>query len=57
MYWGLVNGKTQTHLNWGHLPGQPDPQLWQHDLFRQDHTPYDPAEIAAFRDAIGSMRR
>jgi hypothetical protein len=50
MHWGLVNGKTQTHLNWGHRPGQPDPALWQHDLFHQDHTPYAPAELALFKN-------
>lgn len=49
LHWGLVNGKTQTHLPWGHRPGQPDPELWQHDLFRPDRTPYDPAEIERFR--------
>jgi hypothetical protein len=27
----------------------PDPPLWFHDLFRPDHTPYDPAEIEVFR--------
>jgi hypothetical protein len=51
LHWGLVNGKTQTHLNWGHRPGQPDPALWQHDLFRRDHTPYAPAELALFQNA------
>jgi hypothetical protein len=27
LHWGLVNGKTQTDLNWGHRPGQPDPEV------------------------------
>jgi hypothetical protein len=49
LHWGLVNGKTQTHLNWGHRPGQPDPAVWQHDLFRPDYTPYDAREIELFR--------
>lgn len=52
MHWGLVNGKTQTHLNWGHRPGQPDPPVWQHDLFRGNHEPYAPAELEQFRKAI-----
>jgi hypothetical protein len=52
LHWGLVNGKTQTHLGWGHLPGEPEPQLWQHDLFRADHTAYDAAELACFKAAI-----
>jgi hypothetical protein len=57
MHWGLVNGRTQTHLNWGHKPGDPEPTRWQHDLLRPDHTEYDPAEIAAFRRAIINARR
>ena len=52
MHWGLVNGKTQTHLNWGHRPGEPDPPVWQHDLFRSDHTSYAPSEIELFRSFI-----
>jgi hypothetical protein len=52
LHWGLVNGKTQTHLNWGHRPGQPNPPVWQHDLFRPDHTPYDATEIALFRSFL-----
>jgi hypothetical protein len=52
LHWGLVNGETQTHLNWGHRPGEPDPPVWQHDLFRSDHTPYEPREIELFRSFI-----
>jgi hypothetical protein len=52
MHWGLVNGKTQTHLNWGHRPDQPEPGTWQHDIFRPDHTPYDPQEIILFKQSI-----
>lgn len=56
LHWGLVNGKTQTHLNWGHRPGQPDPPAWQHDIFRPDHTPYDGREIDLFRAAVEASR-
>ena len=52
MQWGLVNGKTQTHLNWGHLPGDPDPVIWQHDLFHADQTPYDSAEIRLLKETM-----
>jgi hypothetical protein len=52
MGWGLVVGRTQTNLNWGHRPGDPAPARWQHDLFHPDHTPYDAKEIAIFREAI-----
>ena len=53
MHWGLVNGKTQTHLGWRHLPGQPINPVWQHDLYRADHTPYDAEEIKAFKEVMG----
>jgi hypothetical protein len=52
IHWGLVNGRTQTHLNWDHRPGEPDPAEWQHDLFRSDHTPYAPEEIALFQSTL-----
>ena len=45
MLWGLVNGKTQTDLPWGHRPGDPIPNVWQHDLFHGDFTAYDGNEI------------
>lgn len=45
MLWGLVNGKTQTELPWGHRPGDPAPEIWQHDLFHPDFTPYDQKEV------------
>jgi hypothetical protein len=54
LHWGLVNGRTQTHLNWGHLPGQPDPPVWQHDIFRPDHTPYAAEELAIFKRFNGA---
>ena len=49
--WGLVNGKTQTDLPWGHKPDDPEPKIWQHDLFHSDHTPYDTHELELFRQA------
>ena len=52
MHWGLVNGKTQTNLPWGHRPGDPEPTVWQHDLYRPDRTPYRPAELDLFRTLI-----
>ena len=52
LHWGLVNGKTQTHLGWGWRPGRPEPARWQHDIYRNDHQPYDPEEIKLFRESM-----
>ena len=45
--WGLVEGKTQTYLSWvqENNPVEGLPDLWQHDLFYKDLTPYNPNEI------------
>lgn len=54
--WGLVAGKTQTYYPWGSKKGSPEPKLWQHDVFRTDGTPYDPAEIRLLRDLTGAAK-
>jgi hypothetical protein len=44
--WGLINGKTQTHLPWGHRPEKlPYTGVWQHDLYHNDFKPYNTGEI------------
>jgi hypothetical protein len=48
IFWGLVNGKTQTNYHWGSKAGDPLPAVWQHDIFRTDLSPYDPNEIKLF---------
>jgi hypothetical protein len=45
MLWGLVNGKTQTHLPWGHRPGDSTAAVWQHDLYKKDFTAYNQKEL------------
>jgi len=53
MLWGLVNGKTQTELPWGWRPKKGEYKgPWQHDIFRNDLTPYDVAEIEALKNTI-----
>ena len=54
--WGFVNGKTQTHLPWGHRPGDPAPLVWQHDLYHPDLTPYQPTELAEFKKLIAASK-
>lgn len=43
--WGLVNGKTQTHIAW---TGGSDP--WFHDILHDDGTPYDAEEARVIRE-------
>jgi hypothetical protein len=47
--WGLVNGKTQTHIAW---TGESD--RWFHDILRPDGAPYDPAEAAFIKGMTGA---
>lgn len=58
--WGMVAGKTNTIYQWQTLPGYLDPsislieqesspQVWFHDLFNADGTPYDRTEIDLFK--------
>lgn len=50
--WGLVRGKTQTHLPWDNwisdLADFPA-EAWFHDIFEPDGTPHDPAEVEFLR--------
>ena len=48
--WGFVAGKTNTMYAWGdpHPKGE-EPTPWFHDIYRQNHTPYDTAEVNAIR--------
>jgi len=53
-HWGLVNGRTQTHLPWPVIANAVPKGLWHHDLFHADGTPYDAAEIEIFRTHLQS---
>lgn len=51
--WGLVAGKTNTIFPWGSKEGTPEPEVWFHDIFRKDGTPYDAREIELIRSITG----
>ncbi len=53
--WGLVNGRTQTHIPWGYDRSQGEPKLWFHDLFRQDYSPYDEKEIETIKKFVSGL--
>lgn len=58
MMWGLVNGKTQTHLPWGHRPEHGEWKgPWQHDIYYGDFTPYDKAEIDMLKEYTGKVNK
>ena len=55
--WGFIAGKTQTFLPWDswqkpYVNGR-EPAIWFHEVFKQDGTPVDPAEVAAIKQATG----
>lgn len=61
--WGLVAGKTNTIYQWKELKPihetidlQIGPEIWFHDLFCEDGTPYDRTEIEIFKKLTGVRR-
>lgn len=48
-HWGWVAGRTQTYLPWESKAGAPHPEIWQHDILREDGTPFDANEIEMVR--------
>ena len=52
MNWGLVQGKTQTHLPWDSWKKpyvDREPSIWFHEVFRTDGRPYQPEETEFIR--------
>ena len=45
--WGLVAGKTQTHCPWDswEIEYSNEPEVWFHDIFRENGEPFDKAEV------------
>ena len=50
-FFGFVNGKSQFHIVWEFIKKLPDidTDLWMHDIFHSDFTPYDPKEIEVIK--------
>lgn len=51
--WGLTSGKCNFHLQWGSKPGDPEPEIWFHDILRIDGSPYDNNEIELIKQITG----
>lgn len=44
--WGLVDGKSNTKYAWDTpIPNGAEPELWFHEIFRKDGTPYKQEEV------------
>lgn len=54
--WGFVAGKTNTIFTSGvPRPDGEEPGVWCHDIFRQDHTAFDPAEVELIKSLTGKQ--
>jgi hypothetical protein len=53
--WGFVDGKSQTIYPWEtwQKPITGEPEVWFHDIFRRDGTPYRPKEVEYIRRLTG----
>jgi endo-1,4-beta-mannosidase len=52
--WGLVSGKTNTIYAWDTpMPDGKEPEVWFHDIFRKDGTPYKQEEVELIKKLTG----
>lgn len=52
--WGLVAGKTNTIYAWDTpMPDGREPEVWFHDIFRKDGTPYKQEEVELIKELAG----
>ena len=56
-FWGLVNGRTQTHFPWGSVTGAPPPPVWFHDLLLTNGRPYRAEDVTLIRAEIAAARQ
>jgi cellulase (glycosyl hydrolase family 5) len=57
--WGLVVGKTQTHLPWDSWQKpyvDREPPIWFHEVFKQDGAPYRAEEVELIRALTGKAK-
>ena len=53
--WGFVAGKTQTNYPWDSWDRKytAEPEVWFHEIFRKDGTPYIPEEVKYIKSLTG----
>lgn len=49
-HWGLVNGKTQTHIPWNWDTTKGEPEVWFHDVLRADGSAYNENEMRLIKE-------
>ena len=55
--WGFVSGKTNTIFAWDDpQPDVKEPELWFHDIIRQDGTPFSQEEVDTIRSLTGKLK-
>ena len=57
--WGFVAGKTNTIYPWDswQKPYPAEPNVWFHDIFRLDGSPYDAIEVHYIRQIIAAVQK
>jgi hypothetical protein len=50
--WGLVRGRTQTHLPWPGIGVEPGGEEWFHDILTEEGEPYCPIEVETIRRLV-----
>lgn len=52
--WGLVSGRTQTIYPWSTntVPATQEPEIWFHDIFRDNGVPFNASEIAYIQSIL-----
>lgn len=54
--WGFVSGKTNTIFAWDTpITDGKEPELWFHDIFRQDGTPFSENEVQVIKRVTGKL--
>ncbi|MCJ8321617.1 MAG: galactose-1-epimerase [Colwellia sp.] len=58
-HWGLFNGKSQTIYPWSSWKKKftAEPELWHHDVFRKDGTPFDSKETELIKELTSASNK
>lgn len=56
--WGFVSGKTNTIYHWDSWKTQmtEEPELWHHDIYRSDYTPYKQEEVDLIKSLTSTSK-